>query len=736
MLVDFWEAASQNSTMIKKSRQFAVGRSHESFPELPIAAADNSSDNRDKLYLTIVLSIAAIIGIYLIVTTVLIAKDGVSYIHYAKALSSSPLEIIRDCSDYAPREYTPGYPFLILFAHKAANLFGQYSSALSWVYAGQGITLLCMILSLVPLYFIGKLLVGARNAFWGLLILVFLPYPAKFGSDILRDWPHILFLATGFWLLVRAVMLKRWWQFALVGVIAAIGYIIRPMCAQLIIYGILWLLYSLVKSGSRYSMRRGQTIAALISLVIGFMAVSTPYMFASGNVLPVRAKQIKEGFDGRDDSNEISVRNADTNYASLVPADIAKALRQLVGKVGANLRVYFLPFLFLGIYYLFRKSSCEPPIRFLMIAFVLLNIVMLTLRYTCLGYSLGKRYVLPLTVFTIFYVPIGLQLLAGWIDKLLRKTILKNSNAEKGTREWFFFFLVIGIGICLPKLLRPLRIEKQGYRMAAEWLKKNTPDDSLIVVSEREPRLAFYAERRSIRSWPQGRSMHADYAVKIHSRKTRPIYRDGVFTLNGKDSFIDIGANPIPSSGDFSISGWVYCEGDAVGKTDDYGTAFGSGTWTGHVKGLVVRCNHGNLSVSWGDGKGTRTMILEKNISTVNKHKWYHVALVYTTSDKKLNTYVNGVFKNGSTRAYANSGWSFRIGHSRRLNVSNAYWYGRVKDLRIYNKALPASDIMELYTKPNIQTKIPLVHIFESNKGKKKSRVVIYQMPLISIVSF
>ncbi len=116
----------------------------------------NSTNNCDKLHLAIILSIALVIGIYLIITTTLIAKDGVSYIHYAKALSSSPLEVIQDCSDYAPHAYTPGYPFLILMTHKLVDLFGDFPTVLSWIYSAQAIALFCRVLALIPLYFIGK----------------------------------------------------------------------------------------------------------------------------------------------------------------------------------------------------------------------------------------------------------------------------------------------------------------------------------------------------------------------------------------------------------------------------------------------------------------------------------------------------------------------------------------------------------------------------------------------------
>jgi 4-amino-4-deoxy-L-arabinose transferase-like glycosyltransferase len=103
------------------------------------------------------------------------------------------------------------------------------------------------VLALIPLYFLGRLFVGPRQGFFAILILVFLPYPAEFGSDVIRDWPHILFLATGFLLLVLGGRRGKWWLLGFVGLAAGMGYMIRPECAQLVVYGLLWLLARLLR---------------------------------------------------------------------------------------------------------------------------------------------------------------------------------------------------------------------------------------------------------------------------------------------------------------------------------------------------------------------------------------------------------------------------------------------------------------------------------------------------------
>jgi hypothetical protein len=567
--------------------------------------------------LLILMSIAIVVGIYLIITTTLIAKDGVSYIQYAQALSSSPLEVIQDCSGLAPDSYTPGYPFLILMTHSLIDVFGDFSTVFSWIYSAQAIALFCRILALIPLYYIGKEFVGRKLSFWALLILVILPEPAKLGSDALRDWPHMLFLATGFLFLLWGVRYKKWALFGLVGVIAGLGYLIRPVCAQLLIYAILWLILNLFKRPHQQSLSKTRLVGGLALLLIGFSTIATPYIAIRGEFLPTRIQQTMERFSCEYEHNGILDQNDDICQAGIMSNDTVQALWEIFEEINTNLMYFFVPFLFIGLYSFYRKSP-KSESYFFITAFISFNIVILILRYR-ISPVMSSRYVFPLVTFTVFLVPVGLQVSVRIIHKLL----WKNSNSEEQSQRWFFILLIIGIAICFPKLLRPLRIEKKEYRLAAEWLNKNTRKNSLLAVSGIDSRIAFYAGRESIRAMSQD----ANYVVKMCRNDTRSIYEGGVFALNGKGDFIDSGTNPLPSSGDFTLSGWVYCEGEMPGNRNRYGTAFGSASWSGTaVRGIVIRCSSDrSLGVTFGDGISNGHFNIVNNIKTENRQKWYQL---------------------------------------------------------------------------------------------------------------
>ena len=469
-------------------------------------------ERQDFVHIVVLVTIALVIGVYLIATTVLISGDGISYIQYAKALVSNPFEVIRDCSKYAPHTYTPGYPFLILLTHKVVCLFEKCSSASSWMYSGQAISLVCRVLAIIPLYLIGKRLVGSKLSFLSLVILSFLPFPAKYGSDVLRDWSHLLLLATGLLLLFKAVENERPVMFGIIGFIAGLGYTIREECAQLVIYGCIWLVFNIFQRSYKPEISKKKLVCNMILLIAGFAIVAFPYMKIRGEILPTRVQQIIEKISSVH-NNQNTESNAIENMAAIVPSSIVKAFGKFTEELCANLMYFFAPFLLIGIYQWFRKNILELSTKFLMTAFILLNLSIVILRYVCSGPALSGRYILPLTVLTIFFVPVGLQQSAQWIDNLFRTIICKNDQENK-SQQWFYILLIIGIVICLPKLFKFVGTQKYGYRDAATWLSKNTAPADVIAVPDK--RITFYAERNGMEYYDEKKiSKRAGYIVRI-----------------------------------------------------------------------------------------------------------------------------------------------------------------------------------------------------------------------------
>jgi hypothetical protein len=217
--------------------------------------------------------------------------------------------------------------------------------------------------------------------------------------------------------------------------------------------------------------------------------------------------------------------------ADFAPPDIAGALGKLVQRVSETLMWFFVPALLIGMYkHLGRRNWCEPE-RFFTIALIALNVSVMILLYCKFGY-MSRRHTLPLVIFTIFYVPAGLETLASWLDEKFPN----KANAD----FWFMVLLVIGIFICSLKLLltTPIRIEKQSYRDAARWLAKNTDEKDIIAVPD--IRIGFYSGRRGVEYNGRAVPKEAQYVVKVFEReKNTPSGEEmlqvkEVFSIEGK----------------------------------------------------------------------------------------------------------------------------------------------------------------------------------------------------------
>ena len=457
----------------------------------------------DLINLLILISVAAIIGIYLIATTVLISKDGVFYIERAQQFASNPFKIIK--------AHPPGYPFMILMAHKFVALFTNSTSNQTWIYSAQAITLLCRLLSLIPLYFIGKLLVGPRNSFWAILILIFLPFPAKAVCDVVREWPYLLFLSIGFLFLLWAIKCGKWWAFGIVGFSCSLGYLIRNEGAQLIVYGSIWVAISIFRP-KLWKVSRLKNILALLLLLIGFAIPAVPYMKCSGKILPYHFNCVIKAFSlnnlpEKTDASQVKIVHPNYNTAEIVTPKLLKALSDIFRAIGKNLMWFFMLPLIIGLYYRFRGQATKEE-RFLITAFVIMSVVMMCFRYCYKLPVISKRWTFPLVSFTVFYIPIGFRILARWLCRC----------DPKKSSFWFHLLVVIGIAICIGKLTRisPLRWEKQGYIEASQWLKDNSRPQDIIAVPDR--RFYFYAERKGF-VYTEKVSKIARYVVRIEKNE-------------------------------------------------------------------------------------------------------------------------------------------------------------------------------------------------------------------------
>lgn len=481
---------------------FKVGQFEQAFGE-----KKQLVERQDFIHIAILAMIALVIGVYLIATTVLIAKDGTVYIELAKKIADNPVGAVRNIRGW-------GYPFLIYLMHKIIGLFYDATSLQGWIISAQTVSLISKVIASVALYFVGSYFVGSRLSFWGTLILSILPDSVEYGSDALSNWPSIMFLAIGFLLLLLGSQFRKNWMFGWAGITTGLGYLVRSECGQVVLYGSAWLLFNLVRPQG--NMRRSKAMGALVLLLAGFAVIAVPYMRSKGYVFP---KQGMWKLPALSSMSNDSIGSAfDTNMC-LAGLSMGKIIgnETLIINMCETLLYYFIPALLIGCYYYFRKQSKTLEQAFFAAAFIIVNVAIALWQLSYLGF-LSRRHTLALVAFTIFYIPLGLHIIARWLSKPSKSSL---TTVEENNRRWFFILMAVGFCICVGKLVRitPLRGEKQGYRNAAKWLSKNTAPADIIAVPDK--RIAFYAERKGLEYGKQIPEQ-AGYVVEMHKEGEYP----------------------------------------------------------------------------------------------------------------------------------------------------------------------------------------------------------------------
>jgi hypothetical protein len=401
---------------------------------------------------------------------------------------------------------SPGLSFMIFFWHRLLSCLGLGGSNLDWVMAGQTLSLICRILSLVPLYYLGKQLVGGRHAFWAVLILIFLPWPAEWGHDVLREWPHLLFLSSGLLMVFLAFTYRRIIFFLLAGLLAGIGQVIRPECAQIIIYALFGLIFSMICPHEL--MARKKAILGTMLLILGFAIIFVPYVQMRGEILPLKLQKLMAtDNDTAVFVAPVSIPNATgTQNAGFLTVSMDGVIN-LIQTLSENLYYYFFPFMLVGLYLFFRDPKKNSFNRWFIAGFIVSNFLMYTALYHHWGY-ISRRHLLPLTAMTVFFVPRGIETVAGLFSR--QKADSGGSLNRKKQALIFRGLIIVGILACLPKLAEPLG--KVGFLKAAEYLKQNTPPDAIVAAPDK--RITFYAQREGL-EYGEQISGQADYIVKV-----------------------------------------------------------------------------------------------------------------------------------------------------------------------------------------------------------------------------
>lgn len=435
-----------------------------------------SSATKGKTYLPHLSSALLVclgIGIYLILSTVLISKDGVTFIQYAQKLSTCPRDIL------LTEDQHPGFPFIIVIFHQALRFVIDCPFS-RWILSAQIASLFFKTLTIAALYFWGRSITDAQTSFRGLIIFLFLPHPAQYGSDALSDWPNLFFLVAGLLCLQFGLQQKKMLFFCLTGICGGIGYLIRPESFQLVLYALL--MGGFLLTVKKVSLPRFVGIS--LAVILSFAVISFPYMKLKKNFFPKKTL-IKITENTSEKSTPASLKKTARFQAGISAGPLFKSLPHLLSNFGETYMWYFCPFWIIGLIGWFRTTSSQAQV--LLTLFISLNIFLMVLLYCSYGY-MSDRHTLPLFTLTVPFIPLGIQQVTQGI---------KAKATPRNQLCLLYLLVFIGIIICLPKLLSPLGADKRIYKDVARWLQENVREEETIVVFD--PRIGFYSQHQWVK---------------------------------------------------------------------------------------------------------------------------------------------------------------------------------------------------------------------------------------------
>jgi hypothetical protein len=161
-------------------------------------------------------------------------------------------------------------------------------------------------------------------------------------------------------------------------------------------------------------------------------------------------------------------------------------------------------------------------------------------------------------------------------------------------------------------------------------------------------------------------------------------------SFNGSSSYVDLGTPAVlQSTGSMTWSAWVYAAGTPSDDGQIVAMSDGNSGWqfkTSPDTGVRT------FAIAVSPSSTSSTQRYSKTVPALNT--WYHVAGVYNTATQTLDIYVNGVLDDGVLNgtvpsAQVLAGVNTTIG----MRSGGYYFNGVIDDLRIYNRALSATEI-------------------------------------------
>jgi hypothetical protein len=434
-------------------------------------------DCPERTALTLIVTLALWIRLYLCLTSYCIAGDGVAYLAMAREFGAG------DTAAALASVFSPLYPWIISIVHRVIS---------DWELAGNSVSAILGSFAVVSVYLMTREVFERRDLALGSAILVAIhPEMAAYSASVRTEAGFIFLLTTAVWLLIAGLKRERIALVAAAGLVGGLAYLYRTEAFGLLIVGIGFVLTAALW-WRQWSFI--WTIAASTIFATMFLVVAAPYliylrettghwsvgreftaamMYGMGTVAPDRLAWQRLGY-----SNSVSpfapLFASPRLYLEKVGADFFASLYGFSRALGTVLSICLI----VGLWR--RRRAIPANMGEALLALLTMSyIVAFSFSYT------GARFMLHLIPFSFGWVMIGLMTMSEGLSRVIAGTRFSRLPP---------YALAIAIAlVLLPQTLWPIGFDMRGVRYAGQEIARRTGGRPTAVVA-RDGRFAYYAQ--------------------------------------------------------------------------------------------------------------------------------------------------------------------------------------------------------------------------------------------------
>lgn len=437
------------------------------------------TDSGDRRRLLALVLLSALVHVWLIANTAVTAKDSMRFARMALALwkpnEDKPADKpVRSFPDVLRAEKDPpGYPLaLAAFYFPVKAVWPEPHSTVMdrALLAGQVASSLAALLTVFPMYWLGRLLFSKRVGFWAAGIFQCLPVYARESADALSDGPYLLFVALALLLAARGMKKPTVGRFLLAGLPVGVAFLVRPEgllvlfpCMAAVPAGLLLL--------GRWPARTAA--ACLTALAVGTAIPAAPYVAIIGRLTN------KPTFGGEPKPEDNPRRKmmmeqpkgavAGPPFASWIPPDAHGAKRVGLAtweslKEWLKATHYSVGVLSVIGLVLLRKRLREDAALWIPLVYAGASVAAMGGRALVVGY-VSERHGMPLALAGVFFAVAGMEPLWAWASR--------NALFWNGLFLWPRLTAAACALIMLSggrQLLRPLHDNRVGHKYLGQAL--------------------------------------------------------------------------------------------------------------------------------------------------------------------------------------------------------------------------------------------------------------------------